>query len=203
MCSCTSGTPTCSRSATPCSLDGSGARLVLRRLDWRHAERQKAPLDRADDQTKIVPASGPVMTKGRSAGELRDDREDPRKLVALLKKGNAREHDRREGRGRVQGRDAGDAATFLYVAYRGCGRMRGSSAALSKSALCLLLFALGAARADAQPSDRIRRSSTLLRDLPQPAAEDSAKLELDRLDLAHQRKTRSHGARRSQAARAG
>src|SRR6266496_6793935 len=66
----------------------------------------------------------------------------------------------------------------------GCGRTRGSLAALSKSALSLLLFALCAARAEAQPSAVINRYCVTCHN----QRLKTAKLELDTLDLTHPEK---------------
>ena len=68
---------------------------------------QKALLDRADDQTKIVPATGPVMTKADLQANHATIVTDSREAGGADEEGPGRaEHDRREGRGRVQGRDA-------------------------------------------------------------------------------------------------
>ena len=81
---------------------------------------QKALLDRADDQTKIVPASGPVMTKAdlqasyATIGTIRE------KLVALVKKGQGAQNLIDTGAvDEFKDVMRGDAATFLYTAYRG------------------------------------------------------------------------------------
>ena len=81
---------------------------------------QKALLDRADDQTKIVPASGPVMTKAdlqasyATIGTIRE------KLVALVKKGQGAQNLIDAGAvDEFKDVMPGDAATFLYTAYRG------------------------------------------------------------------------------------
>ncbi len=81
---------------------------------------QKALLDRADDQTKIVPASGPVMTKAdlqasyATIGKIRE------KLVALVKKGQGAQNLIDTGAvDEFKDVMPGDAATFLYTAYRG------------------------------------------------------------------------------------
>src|SRR5436190_5643471 len=66
----------------------------------------------------------------------------------------------------------------------GCGRTRGSLAALSKSALGLLLLALFAARAEAQPSATINRYCVTCHN----QRLKTAKLELDTLDLTHPEK---------------
>jgi glyoxylase-like metal-dependent hydrolase (beta-lactamase superfamily II) len=81
---------------------------------------QKTLLDRADGQTKIVPASGPVMTKidlqasYATIGRIRE------KLVGLVKKGQGAQ-DMIDAKAVDEFMDAmpGDAATFLYTAYRG------------------------------------------------------------------------------------
>ena len=81
---------------------------------------QKALLDRADDQTKIIPAVGPVMTKGdlqtsyATVTKIRD------KLVGLMKKGQGAQN-MIDASAVDEFKDVmpGDAATFLYEAYRG------------------------------------------------------------------------------------
>ena len=81
---------------------------------------QKALLDRADDQTKIIPAVGPVMTKGdlqtsyATVTKIRD------KLVGLMKKGQGAQN-MIDASAADEFKDVmpGDAATFLYEAYRG------------------------------------------------------------------------------------
>jgi hypothetical protein len=81
---------------------------------------QKVLLDRVNDQTTIVPATGPVMTKRDlqasydTLGRIRE------KLVGLVKKGQGAQN--MIDAGAVdEFRDVmpGDAATFLYTAYRG------------------------------------------------------------------------------------
>ncbi len=81
---------------------------------------QKALLDRADDQTKIVPASGPVMTKAdlqasyATIGRIRE------KLVGLVKKGQGAQNMIDAGAvDEFADVMPGNAATFLYTAYRG------------------------------------------------------------------------------------
>ena len=81
---------------------------------------QKALLDRADDQTKIVPAMGPVMTKAdlqasyATIGRVRE------KLVGLVKKGQGAQNMIDAGAvDEFKDVMPGDAATFLYTAYRG------------------------------------------------------------------------------------
>jgi len=81
---------------------------------------QKALLDRADDQTKIVPALGPVMSKAdlqasyATLGRIRE------KLVGLVKKGQGAQN-MIDAKAVDEFTDVmpGDAATFLYTAYRG------------------------------------------------------------------------------------
>jgi glyoxylase-like metal-dependent hydrolase (beta-lactamase superfamily II) len=81
---------------------------------------QKTLLDRADDQTKIVPATGPVMSKAdlqasyATIGRIRE------KLVGLVKKGQGAQN-MIDGKAVDEFKDVmpGDAATFLYTAYRG------------------------------------------------------------------------------------
>lgn len=81
---------------------------------------QKALLDRADDRTKIIPASGPVMTKAdlqasyATIGKIRE------KLVGLVKKGQGAQNLIDAGAvDEFKDVMPGNAATFLYTAYRG------------------------------------------------------------------------------------
>ena len=81
---------------------------------------QKALLDRADDQTRIIPASGPVMTKAdlqagyATIGKIRE------KLVGLVKKGQGAQNLIDAGAvDEFKDVMPGDASTFLYTAYRG------------------------------------------------------------------------------------
>ena len=81
---------------------------------------QKALLDRADDQTKIIPATGPVMTKAdlqasyATIGKIRE------KLVGLVKKGQGAQNMIDAGAvDEFKDVMPGDPATFLYTAYRG------------------------------------------------------------------------------------
>lgn len=81
---------------------------------------QRALLERADDRTRIVPATGPVMTKAdlqanyETISKIRD------KLVTLVKKGQGPQ-DLIDGGAVDEFADVmpGNAATFLYQAYRG------------------------------------------------------------------------------------
>ena len=81
---------------------------------------QKALLDRADDQTKIVPALGPVMTKADLQASHATIVKIREKLVGLLKKGQGAQN-MIDAKAVDEFKDVmpGDAATFLYVAYRG------------------------------------------------------------------------------------
>ena len=81
---------------------------------------QKALLDRADDQTKIVPATGPVMTKADLQANHATIVRIREKLVGLLKKGQGAQN-MIDAKAMDEFKDVmpGDAATFLYVAYRG------------------------------------------------------------------------------------
>jgi cyclase len=81
---------------------------------------QKALLDRADDQTKIVPAAGPVMTKADLQANHATIVRIREKLVGLLKKGQGAQN-MIDARAVDEFKDVmpGDAATFLYCAYRG------------------------------------------------------------------------------------
>ncbi len=81
---------------------------------------QKALLDRADDRTKIVPAMGPVMTKADLQASHATIVKIREKLVALLKKGQGAQN-MIDANAVDEFKDVmpGDAATFLYCAYRG------------------------------------------------------------------------------------
>ncbi len=81
---------------------------------------QKALLDRADDQTKIVPASGPVMTRADLQANQATIVRIREKLVGLVKKGQGAQN-MIDANAMDEFKDVmpGDAATFLYVAYRG------------------------------------------------------------------------------------
>ena len=81
---------------------------------------QKALLDRADDQTKIVPAMGPVMTRAELQANYATIVRIREKLVGLLKKGQGAQN-MIDARAVDEFKDVmpGDAATFLYCAYRG------------------------------------------------------------------------------------
>jgi glyoxylase-like metal-dependent hydrolase (beta-lactamase superfamily II) len=85
---------------------------------------QKALLDRVDDQTKIVPAAGPVMTKADLQASHATIVKIREKLVGLLKKGQGAQNmidAKAADEFKVEFKDMtpGDAATFLYCAYRG------------------------------------------------------------------------------------
>jgi cyclase len=81
---------------------------------------QKALLDRADNQTRIVPAAGPVMTKADLQTNYATITKIREKLVALMKKGQGAQN-MIDAKAVDEFKDTmpGDAATFLYVAYRG------------------------------------------------------------------------------------
>jgi glyoxylase-like metal-dependent hydrolase (beta-lactamase superfamily II) len=81
---------------------------------------QKALLDRVDDRTTIVPARGPVMTKADLQATYATIVRIREKLVTLLKKGQGAQN-MIDARAVDEFTDVmpGDAATFLYVAYRG------------------------------------------------------------------------------------
>jgi cyclase len=81
---------------------------------------QKALLDRADEQTKIIPAMGPVMTKADLQTSYATITKIREKLVGLLKKGQGAQN-MIDAHAVDEFKDVmpGDAATFLYVAYRG------------------------------------------------------------------------------------
>ena len=81
---------------------------------------QKALLDRADDQTKIVPATGPMMSKADLQAHHATIVRIREKLVGLLKKGQGAQN-MIDAKAVDEFADVmpGDAATFLYVAYRG------------------------------------------------------------------------------------
>ena len=81
---------------------------------------QKALLDRADDQTKIIPAAGPVMTKADLQSSHATITRIREKLVGLVKKGQGAQN-MIDAAAVDEFKDVmpGDAATFLYTAYRG------------------------------------------------------------------------------------
>lgn len=81
---------------------------------------QKALLDRADDQTRIIPAAGPVMSKADLQASYATITKIREKLVTLMKKGQGAQN-MIDANAVDEFRDVmpGDAATFLYVAYRG------------------------------------------------------------------------------------
>jgi glyoxylase-like metal-dependent hydrolase (beta-lactamase superfamily II) len=81
---------------------------------------QKALLERADDRTKIVPAAGPVMTKADLQANHATIVRIREKLVGLVKKGQGAQN-MIDAKAVDEFKDVmpGDAATFLYVAYRG------------------------------------------------------------------------------------
>jgi len=81
---------------------------------------QKVLLDHADDQTKIVPAMGPVMTKAELQANHATIVRIREKLVGLLKKGQGAQN-MIDAKAVDEFKDVmpGDATTFLYVAYRG------------------------------------------------------------------------------------
>jgi cyclase len=81
---------------------------------------QKALLDRADDQTKIIPAMGPVMTKADLQASHATISKVREKLVGLVKKGQGAQNMIDAGAvDEFKDVMPGDAATFLYTAYRG------------------------------------------------------------------------------------
>jgi glyoxylase-like metal-dependent hydrolase (beta-lactamase superfamily II) len=81
---------------------------------------QRALLDRADDQTRIVPAMGPVMTKADLQENHATIVRIREKLVGLVKKGQGAQNMIDAGAvDEFKDVMPGDAATFLYVAYRG------------------------------------------------------------------------------------
>jgi len=81
---------------------------------------QKALLDRADDRTKIVPATGAVMTKADLQASHATIVKIREKLVGLLKKGQGAQN-MIDAKAVDEFKDVmpGDAETFLYCAYRG------------------------------------------------------------------------------------
>ena len=81
---------------------------------------QKALLDRADDQTKIVPAVGPVMSKADLQASYATITKVREKLVTMMKKGQGAQN-MIDAKAVDEFKDvlAGDAATFLYQTYRG------------------------------------------------------------------------------------
>jgi glyoxylase-like metal-dependent hydrolase (beta-lactamase superfamily II) len=81
---------------------------------------QKALLDRADDQTKIIPAMGPVMTKADLQASHATIVKIREKLVGLVKKGQGAQNMIDAGAvDEFKDVMPGDATTFLYCAYRG------------------------------------------------------------------------------------
>lgn len=81
---------------------------------------QKALLERTDERTLIVPASGPVMSKADLQANYATIVKIREKLVGMLKKGQGAQN-MIDARAVDEFKDVmpGDAATFLYVAYRG------------------------------------------------------------------------------------
>jgi glyoxylase-like metal-dependent hydrolase (beta-lactamase superfamily II) len=81
---------------------------------------QKALLDRADDQTKIVPALGPVMSRADLQTSYATITKIREKLVVLMKKGQGAQN-MIDAQAVDEFKDVmpGNAATFLYEAYRG------------------------------------------------------------------------------------
>lgn len=81
---------------------------------------QRALLDRADDLTKIIPATGPVMSKADLQANHATIVRIREKLVGLMKKGQGAQNMIDAGAvDEFKDVMPGDAATFLYVAYRG------------------------------------------------------------------------------------
>jgi glyoxylase-like metal-dependent hydrolase (beta-lactamase superfamily II) len=81
---------------------------------------QRALLARADDQTRIVPAIGPVMTKAGLQANYETISKIREKLVGLVKKGQGAQNLIDAGAvDEFANVMPGDAATFLYQAYRG------------------------------------------------------------------------------------
>jgi glyoxylase-like metal-dependent hydrolase (beta-lactamase superfamily II) len=79
---------------------------------------QKALLDRSDDQTRIVPALGPVMTRADLQTSYATITKIREKLVVLMKKGQGAQN-MIDARAVDEFNLPGNAATFLYEAYRG------------------------------------------------------------------------------------
>jgi len=81
---------------------------------------QKALLDRADDQTKIVPALGPVLSKADLQTSYATITKIREKLVTLMKKGQGAQN-MIDAQAVDEFKDVmpGNAPTFLYEAYRG------------------------------------------------------------------------------------
>ena len=81
---------------------------------------QKTLLDRADDRTRIVPAKGPVMTRADLQATHATISRISEKLVTLVKKGQGAQNlIDAKAVDEFTNVMPGDAATFLYVAYRG------------------------------------------------------------------------------------
>jgi glyoxylase-like metal-dependent hydrolase (beta-lactamase superfamily II) len=81
---------------------------------------QRTLLERADDATIIVPATGPVMNKAELQASLDILTEVREQLVKLLKQGKGAQ-DMIDGKALepFEGRLAGDPAEFIFTAYRG------------------------------------------------------------------------------------
>jgi glyoxylase-like metal-dependent hydrolase (beta-lactamase superfamily II) len=96
-------------------------------LDWRcdgwiggMQDAHRTLLRVANDSTKIIPGSGPVMTKADLQANLDTVTKIREHLVGLLKKGLGPK-DMIAGKAMkdFEGQLAGDPDTFLYIAYRG------------------------------------------------------------------------------------
>jgi glyoxylase-like metal-dependent hydrolase (beta-lactamase superfamily II) len=96
-------------------------------LDWRCGgwiggmqEAQRTLLRLANDTTKIIPGSGPVMTKADLQASLDTVTRLREQLVKLLKQGKgAQDMINANAMKDFEGQLAGDPDTFLYTAYRG------------------------------------------------------------------------------------
>ncbi len=83
-------------------------------------EAQRTLLGIANDSTKIVPGSGPVMTKADLQASFDTITKLREQLVKLLKQGKgAKDMIDAKAMKDYEGLLAGDPDTFLYTAYRG------------------------------------------------------------------------------------
>lgn len=96
-------------------------------LDWRcdgwiggMQAAQRTLLEIANDSTKIVPGSGPVMTKADLQANLDTVTKIREHLVKLMKQGmGAQDMINAKAMKDFEGQLSGDPAEFLYTAYRG------------------------------------------------------------------------------------
>jgi hypothetical protein len=77
-------------------------------------------LARADDATKIVPATGPVLTKAQVQASLDLLTKVREQLVKLMKQGKgAQDMIDAKAMKEFEGQLAGDPDTFIFTTYRG------------------------------------------------------------------------------------